>query len=92
MPIRAYQCKDCNSWHLTSSHSQRDILIAELETENARLLAENKILQKDALKEDRVLLNAIPIIKELRHNNVKLNEKVKLLQQQIKDMANKYYA
>lgn len=90
-PIRSYFCEKCNGWHLSSHHEKKDILIAELENENARLLLENKIFKKDALKQDRVVLNAIPIIKELRYNNTKLNGKVKQLQQQLKDMINKFH-
>lgn len=49
IPLRAYLCKICNTWHLTSALSKQDIFMRELQQENRNLREETKLLKQQTI-------------------------------------------
>ena len=90
VPTRAYLCKICNLWHLTSSIDWKESVrlknlkitelinaLTEVRAEVKVLKAEIETLKKETNKEDRVAVRADARVKEANQRVKKANELLK---------------
>jgi hypothetical protein len=82
VPIRAYECYICGSFHLTSRMDYKDIDIFKLNKEIERLKGELKLLEsKDSeeIKEEQKGIRKEQVIVEMKKENSTLRKKNKQL-------------
>lgn len=78
VPIRAYLCNECGSWHLTSKQRRQDIVVSELKSEIELLK-----LQIESLKQDNENLKKYNASKQ--EHDIAVDIRVKKLHQLLSD-------
>lgn len=92
VPTRAYLCKFCNFWHLTSSQDwkkealEKDLRITELTQELGEVKVELEKLKKATNREDRIAVKADERVKEANNRVAKQKELVRKLRESNEDL------
>ena len=86
LPVEAYLCRTCGSWHVTSNKSSSYNKLSDLETENKKLKQENHELRISLAKAQKELKNSPKSKLEL--SKATLEKKVEEHEEMIKQLRN----
>lgn len=87
IPTRAYLCRHCNAWHLTSKldykamYENELIKTGELKKQIEELIKQIAQITSKQLKKEKQKLKGNPLVTQLQHQIQLLNQRIKKVKQ-----------